>query len=267
MLTLNSFLQNLFKFVKSLVIPVSKRIYRTAAIISTGAVVIAIIALNSDGFGGGGRNALAALDNDTELIEEEQEAEETDDTEANIQVELTETWRQAQLLVGEQLATKIMYSMQVITAEKEELDTTVVMQGTISSVPVIPYTNEDYEIMLKIVEAEAGDCGEMGKILVANVVINRVKDERFPDTITEVVYQRNSNTAQFSPVSNGSINRVTVTQETIDSVDRALNGEDYSKGALFFMMRSASSSKNITWFDKELKWLFKDGPHEFFTYY
>ena len=40
----------------------------------------------------------------------------------------------------------------------------------------------------------------------------------------------------------GSINTVKVTRQTIDCVDRALQGEDYSQGALYFMYRGGSRS-------------------------
>ena len=44
-------------------------------------------------------------------------------------------------------------------------------------------SEEDYEILLKIVQAEAGTEDEKGKMLVAGVVLNRVKSPRFPDTV------------------------------------------------------------------------------------
>ena len=125
---------------------------------------------------------------------------------------------------------------------------------------VIDYSEEDYEVLLKIVQAEAGICDEKGKILVANVIINRVKSDEFPDTVKKVVYQP----SQFSPVSNGSINRVKVTQETIDCVNRALEGEDYSQGALYFMYRNGSRGSAVRWFDRNLDFLFRHEKHEFF---
>ena len=97
----------------------------------------------------------------------------------------------------------------------------------------IPLDIEDYQTLLRIVEAEAGVCDSKGKILVANVVLNRVRSGEFPNTIREVVYQP----SQFSPVSNGSINTCQVTSQTIECVRRALEGEDYSQGALYFMNR------------------------------
>ena len=122
------------------------------------------------------------------------------------------------------------------------------------------YTESDYNVLLRIVQAEAGGCDMKGKILVANVILNRVESDEFPDTITDVVYEKR----QFSPVSNGSINRCKVEQETVEAVDRALAGEDYSEGALFFMNRRASSGSNVSWFDTHLDYLFQHGGHEFF---
>ena len=122
------------------------------------------------------------------------------------------------------------------------------------------YTESDYNVLLRIVQAEAGGCDMKGKILVANVILNRVESDEFPDTITDVVYEKR----QFSPVSNGSINRCKVEQQTVEAVDRALAGEDYSEGALYFMNRRASSGSNVRWFDTHLDYLFQHGGHEFF---
>ena len=124
----------------------------------------------------------------------------------------------------------------------------------------VPMTTEDYQVLLHIVQAEAGICDSKGKILVANVILNRVRSDEFPDTVTEVVYQR----SQFSPVADGSINTCKVTQETINCVERAIRGEDYSEGALYFMNRGGSSSRNTSWFDSHLTYLFSHDRHEFF---
>ena len=120
-------------------------------------------------------------------------------------------------------------------------------------------TEEDYQALLKIVQAEAGGCDEKGKILVANVVMNRVRSDEFPDSIRDVVYEP----AQFQPVSTGSINSVHVSDETVRCVDKALAGEDYSQGALYFMNRKGSGS-SASWFDRNLDFLFAHDGHEFF---
>ena len=119
----------------------------------------------------------------------------------------------------------------------------------------------DYECLLKIVESEAGICDRKGKILVANVVLNRMNSCSFPDTVTEVVYQKN----QFSPVKNGSIDQVTVSGETREAVSLALSGTDYSQGALFFVARKLADEENMEWFDSSLKYLFEHDGHEVYS--
>lgn len=124
---------------------------------------------------------------------------------------------------------------------------------------------EDYENLLRIVEAEAGGEDETGKLLVANVVLNRVESESFPDTISEVILQKNKGVAQFSPVGSGRFWKVQISDETISAVNRALSGEDVSQGALYFAARKHADADNMRWFDERLDYLFTHGGHEFFA--
>lgn len=123
-----------------------------------------------------------------------------------------------------------------------------------------PKKNNSTVILERIVEAEAGDQNLKGRILVANVILNRVKSKQFPNTVKGVVFAHR----QFSPISNGSYYRVKVSALTKKAVKKALKGTDYSKGALYFMCRSAADPDNVSWFDRDLKRLFSYGCHEFF---
>lgn len=137
----------------------------------------------------------------------------------------------------------------------------------VSAMAISPHyllNEKEYAILTRIVEAEATDKDIKSKILVANVVLNRVKDEEFPDTVEGVVFQRVAGVVQFSPIADGRYYQVTVTEKTKESVDRALLGEDYSEGALYFMERSMSDQNSVAWFDRELTWLFKYQGHEFY---
>ncbi len=145
--------------------------------------------------------------------------------------------------------------------EKEYVET----EETAATSQVLAFSEEDYNNLLHIVEAEAGGEDEKGKILVANVVINRVMDEDFPDSITEVIFQKENGVTQFSPVSNGRIFKVSVSEETVEAVNKALGGEDYSQGALYFAARKYANSDNMRWFDESLEFLFEHGGHEFFA--
>lgn len=126
---------------------------------------------------------------------------------------------------------------------------------------VLNFSDEDYQVLCTIVEAEAGDQDAKGRILVANVIINRVKSGSFPNSIKEVVFQNNGKTYQFSPTKpGGRYYRVTASELTIQCVERALRGEDYSQGAMYFAMKTASNS----WFNRCLDLLLAHGDHYFY---
>lgn len=125
---------------------------------------------------------------------------------------------------------------------------------------IMTLTKEEMEIMERIVEAEATDEDIYGKVLVANVVLNRVLCSGFPNTVKKVVFQK----GQFSPIRDGRYYSVKVTSSTKEAVKRALAGEDYSDGALFFFARKKTTVKKASWFDNSLQRLFRYGGHEFF---
>lgn len=270
MLTLHSFLQSVFLFVKSLTIKVTKDMHRSSSVLMSGMLVVAVLAFSANGFGGSGKNALASPMSQ-ELKEDDPEEEEQLEgsslvTEAKVQFGLLNTDSEGQHLAGALLEqsvreqqrkqaaaqTQIEALQKQILKEKQEEEARKAARR-------IPMSEEDYQVLLRIVQAEAGICDDKGKILVADVIINRVLSERFPNSVKAVVYQR----SQFQPVSNGRINSVKVTADTIRAVDRALAGEDYSQGALYFMNRKASGGAS-RWFDNNLTYLFAHDGHEFF---
>lgn len=152
-------------------------------------------------------------------------------------------------------------------AEEETVQPSASAQGNEShqvadSEFVLEFSEEDYQVLCTIVEAEAGDQDAKGRILVANVIINRVKKEgKFKDTIKDVVFEKKGNTYQFSPTKpGGRYYRVTASELTIECVNRALRGEDYSQGALYFCMKTSPNS----WFNTKLNFLFKHQDHYFY---
>ena len=97
---------------------------------------------------------------------------------------------------------------------------------------------EDYmgelELLANLVEAESGNQDLKGKRLVADVVLNRVESERFPNTITEVIYQD----YQFSTVLDGALERASwhISDESFEAVRlEALESEErLDEEVLFF---------------------------------
>ena len=122
------------------------------------------------------------------------------------------------------------------------------------------FNNNDIAILERIVEAEATGGDVKSKILVANVILNRVNNSVFPSSIEGVVFQKK----QFSPISDGRYYSVSITDTTKEAVNRALQGEDYSEGALYFAARKSASASNMSWFDNNLTYVLAYGGHEFF---
>ena len=72
------------------------------------------------------------------------------------------------------------------------------------------------ELIAQLVMAEAGNQDLTGKRYVADVVLNRVDSDIFPDTVEEVIFQKN----QFSVIENGTFDEAgwTITEECYEAV-------------------------------------------------
>ena len=130
----------------------------------------------------------------------------------------------------------------------------------------IELSEQELSDLLRLVEAEAPAEDIYGKILVANVVLNRVNNEQMADTVTGVIYEKIGGSAQFSPTAiSWYWNSIEVTDSTREAVARCLSGEDYSNGALYFHAweRNPNKHKTSAWMS-ELECLFTHGGHRFF---
>lgn len=296
MLRIHSFLQSIYSYIGS----ISKKIYRTCAVVTTGVFIISVVALSSNAFGGGGKSRTAIGQTQRMEADAEEDEEVEADAKAKIQTETVKVENEAQsinvrywsdkfslvtaqkehqllpvtqqyLLAGAAISTdeKIEENETKVTeTEVTETEAVQIMQTTAETEPVPVYgssiqvTEYEYDILLHIVAAEAGGCDIKGQILVANVILNRVAHSRFPNSIEAVVFQKN----QFSPVLNGTLWGTAVTSSVEEAVNRALAGEDYSQGALFFSARARLNDESMGWFDRNLTWLFEHDGHEFYTY-
>ncbi|EDS78686.1 cell wall hydrolase [Clostridium massiliodielmoense] len=107
------------------------------------------------------------------------------------------------------------------------------VQASTTPKSVIPYTQDDLDVLSRLVHAEAGGESYKTRVCVASVVINRVKSNQFPNSIKGVVYEVSDGHYQFTPVLNGMINKP-ATEEDKKAALEALNGNDPTKGALYF---------------------------------
>lgn len=117
-------------------------------------------------------------------------------------------------------------------------------------------TDEEIEMLKYIVEQETRGGSYKHKCIITNVILNRVEDSRFPNTVKEVLLQKN----QFSSIWNYYQRRVEPDEKTERAVNDVLNGrvEDESNGSLFF-----HSMKSDGWFSS-LSFVMEMEGHRFF---
>ena len=117
------------------------------------------------------------------------------------------------------------------------------------------YSKKEVEIFHRIVEAEVTDGDFMSKINVANVILNRVNSNEFPNTIEGVVFQKK----QFSPISHGRYYTVKPTEDTLLAIEYAFLFDDTTGGALYF--ESGNRFVHMSY----AEYLFKDNAgHHFY---
>lgn len=102
-------------------------------------------------------------------------------------------------------------------------------------------SRSDFEVLARIITAEADSESYTAKVAVGAVILNRVKSSKFPNSIPAVVYQVDSTGRyQFEPVLNGWINRP-ASQSCIKAAQDAVNGWDPSEGALYFFEKDVTN--------------------------
>ncbi len=124
----------------------------------------------------------------------------------------------------------------------------------------------EIDLLVRLVEAEAPAEDIFGKILVANVVLNRVLNEGWANTVTGVIYERYGRAVQFQSTANSYYwNSIKPTDSSKEAVMRAIAGEDYSDGAEFFYAwaRHPELSPTTGWISIYTH-LFRHGGHEFY---
>ena len=95
--------------------------------------------------------------------------------------------------------------------------------------PEKSYSEEDLYVLSHVIYAEAGCCSREIQIGVGSVVLNRVKDERYPNTIKEVVFQK----GQYACTWDGNYEKEP-SQEAIDVAVYLLeNGSQFPEYVIF----------------------------------
>lgn len=92
----------------------------------------------------------------------------------------------------------------------------------------------DEELLASIIFCEAGNQSFTGQVAVGAVVLNRMANEAYPDTMEEVIYQP----GQFCPAGSGWLDRVRstdgYTESAMQAAEAALAGENPIGDCLYF---------------------------------
>lgn len=121
------------------------------------------------------------------------------------------------------------------------------------------YTQEELDLLFRVVQAEIGDYSFEQKCNVVSVIFNRIeynkqKPHEFSNSLGGILVPN-----QFSTISNGRIYSVVVDEDTVLACEYVYLFGDTANGALFFDSNGALESS--------YKKIFNDGAHNFYTTY
>mgnify|MGYP005771183091 CR=1 FL=1 len=99
------------------------------------------------------------------------------------------------------------------------------------------YSSNDRYLLAKVIYAEARGESYTGQVAIGAVVLNRVEDSRFPNTIAGVIYQPWA----FTAVNDGQIN-LEPNATAYQAADDALNGWDPTYGSIYYYNPETATS-------------------------
>lgn len=115
-------------------------------------------------------------------------------------------------------------------------------------------SEQDINLMANAVYGEARGEPYVGQVAVAAVILNRIKDPNFPNTISGVIFQPRA----FTAVADGQI-WLTPNEKAKKAVRDAMNGMDPSDGSIYYFNPDTATSAWI-WTRPQVK---KIGKHIF----
>ena len=100
----------------------------------------------------------------------------------------------------------------------------------------------DVQLMARAINGEARGEPYEGQVAVGAVILNRVKDSRFPNTIAGVIYQSGA----FTAVADGQINAPIAENSTVyKAAEDAMNGWDPTGGCVYYFNPNTATNKWI----------------------
>ena len=125
-------------------------------------------------------------------------------------------------------------------AGKQTLEAMGIMNSTNTSSGSSSSYQNNLNLLARVVYGEARGEPYTGQVAVAAVVLNRVKNSNFPNTVSGVVYQKGA----FDAVADGQIN-LTPNSTAKKAAQDALNGWDPTYGAIYYFNPKTATNKWI----------------------
>lgn len=119
----------------------------------------------------------------------------------------------------------------------------IVDKESSNNVSLAKTTNtSDIQLMARAINGEARGEPYEGQVAVGAVILNRVKDSRFPNSISGVIYQPGA----FTAVSDGQINAAISEGSTVyKAAQDAMNGWDPTSGCVYYFNPQTATNKWI----------------------
>jgi N-acetylmuramoyl-L-alanine amidase len=112
------------------------------------------------------------------------------------------------------------------------------------AIPNSAISAADKDLMARLVRAEAVGEPYAGKVAVATVLLNRVSNPDFPNTVRGVVYEISGGHYAFTPVQNGEINKP-ADAASRKAVNEAIASRGQGNGSIYFYNPRTAVSKWI----------------------
>ncbi len=102
------------------------------------------------------------------------------------------------------------------------------------------FSSSDYDLLARIISAEARGESYLGQVAVGAVVLNRIEHPSFPDSLSGVIYQNGA----FSCLMDGQFYEP-IADSAYSAARDAINGLDPSGGAIYYYNPAIATSKWI----------------------
>ena len=129
----------------------------------------------------------------------------------------------------------------------------------VNTAPPVACSEEDFYWLTRIISAESQGESLYGQLAVGSVVLRRVEDPGFPDTIREVIFDT-AGAVQFEPTANGTVYEDPA-QQSILAARMVLSGTRTAGDSLYFFAPALSEG---TWIRENCQYVTTIGNHMFF---